>query len=413
MQKTIFILFSILFLLSCTTTADFSKKTDTTDYYSSSSLTPLYYLYHSSENSSKLFYNINPTEVLFTRESPEKPFQSALRFEILISMKIEKRFVVLDTVFKTIITQNQTDTQTIISGEINLPLSADKNYKLTINCIDSNKNKSVQTEINTDKTSKTNRHNYLVTVKETSTPIFNYQKSGSDSLNIECNRCGDNKISIYEINTTELKLPPPPYANRKTFLPELPEETIETTYFEENHAYFISSDKNKKEGITIAVHNKYFPEIKTYSEMALTTRYITTKSEYEELNSGKNRKKSIDDFWIKCGGSTERGKQIISIYYSRVAMANTNFSSINPGWKTDRGTIFIIYGKPNEIRKNTGRETWIYGDVTNPNSLSFTFYKKNNIYTENQYELARNSAYRIHWQRAVTNWINGRIYERK
>src|SRR5216684_171882 len=35
-------------------------------------------------------------------------------------------------------------------------------------------------------------------------------------------------------------------------------------------------------------------------------------------------------------------------FYERIAYANEHFSSGIPGWKTDRGRIWIMYGKPDE-----------------------------------------------------------------
>src|SRR5262249_9987218 len=36
-------------------------------------------------------------------------------------------------------------------------------------------------------------------------------------------------------------------------------------------------------------------------------------------------------------------------YYERIQFANEHYSSGMPGWKTDRGRIYIIHGKPDEI----------------------------------------------------------------
>jgi GWxTD domain-containing protein len=36
-------------------------------------------------------------------------------------------------------------------------------------------------------------------------------------------------------------------------------------------------------------------------------------------------------------------------YYRRIEYANVQFSVVSPGWRTDRGRIYIIYGPPDDI----------------------------------------------------------------
>ena len=36
-------------------------------------------------------------------------------------------------------------------------------------------------------------------------------------------------------------------------------------------------------------------------------------------------------------------------HYQRIAYANEHFAAGVPGWKTDRGRIYIVFGKPDEI----------------------------------------------------------------
>ncbi|MBA7483939.1 hypothetical protein ES707_19456 [subsurface metagenome] len=39
-------------------------------------------------------------------------------------------------------------------------------------------------------------------------------------------------------------------------------------------------------------------------------------------------------------------------YYGRVAYANTYFRSMQPGWETDMGMVYVIYGPPDEIDRH-------------------------------------------------------------
>jgi hypothetical protein len=101
---------------------------------------------------------------------------------------------------------------------------------------------------------------------------------------------------------------------------------------------------------------------------------------------------------------------LIKEYYKRAETANEFFTSYKEGWKTDKGIIYIVYGKPHHIYSDDNSETWIYGDETNPLSLRFTFEKTANIISTNNYILIRSPTYQSSWYVAIERWRDGRIY---
>jgi hypothetical protein len=90
--------------------------------------------------------------------------------------------------------------------------------------------------------------------------------------------------------------------------------------------------------------------------------------------------------------------------------ANYYFTSYLEGWKTDRGMVYLIYGSPNVIYRTLNSETWIYGEENNVNSLSYSFTKVNNPFTNNDYTLERSVVYKQSWITAVDIWRQGRTY---
>lgn len=67
-------------------------------------------------------------------------------------------------------------------------------------------------------------------------------------------------------------------------------------------------------------------------------------------------------------------------FYERIAYANANFSSGKPGWKTDRGRIYIRWGKPDsvEARPSGGsydRPAWEGGGSTTTYPFEIWFYR--------------------------------------
>jgi hypothetical protein len=81
-----------------------------------------------------------------------------------------------------------------------------------------------------------------------------------------------------------------------------------------------------------------------------------------------------------------------------------------PGWKTDRGMIYIVLGPPFSIFKDRGNEVWVYGNEANPNSLRFVFKKPDKALSENDVVLERSIFYRESYHSAVEFWRQGIVF---
>ncbi|HKZ81862.1 MAG TPA: GWxTD domain-containing protein [Pyrinomonadaceae bacterium] len=80
--------------------------------------------------------------------------------------------------------------------------------------------------------------------------------------------------------------------------------------------------------------------------------YIITEEErkaFKKLQTDDEREKFIEEFWRRRDPDPDTDEnEYKEEYYERIAYANEHFSSGVPGWKTDRGRIWIMYGKPDE-----------------------------------------------------------------
>lgn len=76
-------------------------------------------------------------------------------------------------------------------------------------------------------------------------------------------------------------------------------------------------------------------------------------SNFNELNSIADKRKFMYDFWKSKDNIPGTLQNEFKInYFKRVLEANKNFKeAYNEGWKTDRGRIFLIYGKPDDIER--------------------------------------------------------------
>jgi GWxTD domain-containing protein len=90
-------------------------------------------------------------------------------------------------------------------------------------------------------------------------------------------------------------------------------------------------------------------------------------SEFMELSTDKQRDQFIEAFWSRrdpTPGTPEN--EFKEEHYRRIAYSNVHFANGVPGWKTDRGRVYIVYGTPNEIRDL--RSTTIQVTGANDNS---------------------------------------------
>lgn len=94
-------------------------------------------------------------------------------------------------------------------------------------------------------------------------------------------------------------------------------------------------------------------ESAAYSAWIDEVVYIITPAEraaLQRLATNEERDQFIEEFWRRRNPdpdsleNTAREK-----HYRRIAYANDHFSSGVPGWKTDRGHIYVLWGPPDEV----------------------------------------------------------------
>lgn len=100
------------------------------------------------------------------------------------------------------------------------------------------------------------------------------------------------------------------------------------------------------------------PELKEAYKRWLNTdvAYIITKEEkraFQALQTDEERENFIENFWRRRDPNPDTEEnEYREEYYERIAYANQHFTSGIPGWKTDRGRIYIAWGKPDSIESH-------------------------------------------------------------
>jgi len=82
-------------------------------------------------------------------------------------------------------------------------------------------------------------------------------------------------------------------------------------------------------------------------------RWIITDQEaktFKSLSNDEERDSFIEQFWQRRNPNPDSNdNEYRDEYYARIAYANEHFAAGQPGWMTDRGHIYIAYGKPDSI----------------------------------------------------------------
>jgi GWxTD domain-containing protein len=85
--------------------------------------------------------------------------------------------------------------------------------------------------------------------------------------------------------------------------------------------------------------------------------YIISDEEraaFKKLNNDEERETFIENFWLRRDPSPDTEEnEFKEEHYRRIAYANEHFASGIPGWKTDRGRIYITFGPADEIEDHS------------------------------------------------------------
>lgn len=90
--------------------------------------------------------------------------------------------------------------------------------------------------------------------------------------------------------------------------------------------------------------------------------YIITDEErqaFKRLATDEEREQFIEQFWLRRDPTPDSAEnEFKEEHYRRIAYANERFASGIPGWKTDRGRIYIAYGPADEVESHPSGGTY-------------------------------------------------------
>ena len=100
--------------------------------------------------------------------------------------------------------------------------------------------------------------------------------------------------------------------------------------------------------------------------------YIITDEEkkaFLQLSTNEEREQFIEQFWLRRDPTPDTVEnEYKEEHYRRIAYANEHYASGIPGWKTDRGRVYIVYGPPDKFESHRA-DVNLAGDAVYPNEV--------------------------------------------
>jgi GWxTD domain-containing protein len=112
--------------------------------------------------------------------------------------------------------------------------------------------------------------------------------------------------------------------------------------------------------------------------------YIITPEEraaFKKLQTDEEREQFIEQFWLRRDPDPDTNEnEYKEEFYRRIAYANDKFTSGKPGYRTDRGRIYITFGPPDSIESHPAggpyeRPSYEGGGSTSTYPFEIWFYR--------------------------------------
>lgn len=412
-MKQLFIFFIFVagatFLIGCKTTKPAGEKSSIETFTKGSEdINTKLKAFHESKDSTRFFIKINTQDLLYMRNSDDQQQASV----IIKIAPIALGEIPLELPAKSIriIDKDNDSENKVLLGSTLIYLPAGTDYEVNATITDENKQQSYSIKLHCAKSDHRTRSNFIIAQSDLNNPLFTDRIAPNTTYKLRCGKTDKTEIQI-RYYKREFPRPFPPfviyeptpfdYKADSTFT--LPLDSLNQSTFTSqlNGFYHFQSDTGSTAGFSLFISSEEFPAVKSIENMIDPFRYLVGKKDYQKVIDAENPRVELEQYWIEWAGSKDRARKAIAAYYSRIEESNRLFSSFVEGWKSDRGIIYAVYGKPNKVYHHNSIETWIYGEEQNPLSITFNFVQVINPFTDNDYRLIRDEIYKPSWYHSL------------
>lgn len=205
--------------------------------------------------------------------------------------------------------------------------------------------------------------------------IYNYYISDLDGKRIreypEKSKSGKSKTIAEATGVNVIALP-----NGSYFLTVELKDLISDKSTLMRKKFFINKPERKKSSERIAAKIEGYEEYVSFKHDQLIDefqkiKYIALSQEieiFEKLENTEGMKRFLSQFWSRRDPTPSTPvNEYKQMYFENLKLVDVNYSShFKKGWRTDRGRVILIYGKPDEIERNPSAlntqpyEIWFY-----------------------------------------------------
>lgn len=368
-------------------------------------------VYHTSDTTSTLFVEVLFSNLVYQKDAFTGLYTSSYRLGYKLTPGYESKEILSASSIVSGDSLNYGKNASIVHS-FDFKVKYPGDYLLEITLFDLNRQSASTRYLKVLKTAMNGRQNFLVLNRNNGLVFRNYIIEGEQFKII----CDDPSKEMLFVNYyyREFPLARPSYVEDKEPVFDYRPDSIfqvmlsagvsEWLSLDRSGFYHFRKDTAYRDGLTLYRFPEGYPAITTAEQLRDPLRYITTKKEYDTIMANENLKGAVDDFWLKTARSPERARILIQKFYSNVEEANKYFTSYLEGWKTDRGLIYIIFGRPDYVYRANDSEDWVYGEPENRSSLRYTFVRVNNHFTDNDYMLLRSPTFKESWFVTVQSW---------
>jgi len=413
MKQTTKLLIIVLILVFGCTSSKQLNKTNLADLYSfDNKFTSLECeIFHINDSISSIFIPVSLYDLDYRKHDILDIYMAnySINYKLLSAYE-SKEIIDSATVFYNDSTNFGKETRLL--QILNIKARYPGRYILELELKDENSLASVHNFYDVNKSRRGTAQDFLL-LGEGNQPLFRNYLEANELFKIRLNQHGVDNLNV-KVFKKEYPIAEPPFTPEQsgdfnyiadsTFTVLVNGNETAWQSLDSKGIYQFQINENSREGISLFRFQDDFPWIDASGQMIYPLRYITTLKEYNKLLAASSKKDAVDNFWMETAGNHLRAKNLISKYYNNVEDANLYFTSYLEGWKTDRGLIYTVFGKPNIVYRGYKKEEWIYGEAGNRNSINFTFVYMSNPFSENDYRLLKTPTYKDSWYLAVDNW---------
>ncbi len=379
-------------------------------------LHPDYYVYHNTLDESTLFFRLFANELLFNQANPEMKTQSRVTLKYNLYSSFADR--VLDQSGNREFVINQNDIADYYTANIKIPTEEGKSYFLELILTDQIRQISQRSFLLLDRFNPASQQNFMVLTFPDNQIGFEKFYYPEEQFRIITNKTTAQTIRI-AYHAPVFTLPRPPYqtdiqidqiSRDADSVWTVNHDNQKLYQLESEGIYVFYPDPESMHGLYLSNLGDNFPQIKTAEDMIAPLQYLATPQEYADLQEAAAVKEAVDEFWLDKAGSFSTARELIRVYYNRVVFANLYFTTDRPGWMTDRGMIYLVFGHPEMVNKTETSEEWIYTISGSNRKYRYTFNLTPDPVKAYEYSLHRSETHRPNWNRALQSWREGRIF---